>query len=343
MTNLDFRSDTVTQPTDRMREAMASAVVGDDVYGDDPTMNELREYAAELTGMEDALYVCSGTMGNLVSVMAHCARGEGVLMGVGSHTWKNEAGNVAFIAGVMPYPLDDASGLPTLESIKASYQPVGNVHNANTTLLVAENTHNSAGGLPAAAGPFGDVASLAHEMGMKVHVDGARIFDAVAFFGNDIKDYTRQVDSIQICLSKGLGAPMGSIVCGKREFIGRALRHRKAVGGGQRQSGIAAAAGLVALREMRGRLVEDHQNAALLAALVADIGFEVEFVPRRTNMVYFKTGPKFSDAASLADRCRGRGLLIGPAGTDRVRMVTHVGVDENSVRSAVEILKDINE
>jgi threonine aldolase len=247
---LDFRSDTVTKPTGEMRRAMAAAEVGDDVYGDDPTVNELQEYAAGLTGMESAMYVCSGTMGNLVSLMSHCSRGDGVLMGTGSHTWKNEAGNAAFLAGVMPYPLDDSAGLPTEESIKSSYQPKGNVHYANTTLLTIENTHNSAGGLPADAENVARVTSLAHGMGLKVHMDGARIFDAVAFFGNDVRDYTRHVDSIQICLSKGLGAPMGSLVCGGRDFMDRARKYRKALGGGQRQIGIAAAAGLIALRDI---------------------------------------------------------------------------------------------
>jgi len=338
---LDFRSDTVTKPTEEMRHAMASAEVGDDVYGDDPTVNELQEYAAGLTGMEAALYVCSGTMGNLVAMMSHCARGEGVLMGVGSHTWKNEAGNAASIAGVMPYPLDDSSGLPTEESIKSSYLPLGNVHYAHTTMLSVENTHNIAGGLPSEAERVASVASLAHDMGMKVHIDGARIFDAVAFFGNDVKDYTRHADSIQICLSKGLGAPMGSIVCGGHDFVDRARKYRKALGGGQRQSGIAAAAGLIALRDMRSRLVLDHKNAVLLASLLQDCGYDVEPAEKRTNMVYFRLGAKYSDAGTFADICCERGLLLGAAGPKRIRMVTHIGLDEASVRSAVEILKTL--
>jgi threonine aldolase len=338
---LDFRSDTVTKPTDEMRRAMAAAAVGDDVYGDDPTVNELQDYAAELTGMEASLYVCSGTMGNLVSLMSHCSRGDGVLMGVNSHTWKNEAGNVAFVAGVMPFPLDDASGLPTEESIKMSYQPKGNVHQANTTLLTIENTHNSAGGLPSDVASFARVALAARHMDLKVHVDGARIFDAVAFFGNDVKDYARHVDSMQICLSKGLGAPMGSIVCGKRDFIDYAKRYRKALGGGQRQTGIAAAAGLIALRDMRSRLVDDHKNAALLASLLQERGFDVEFTPRRTNMVYFSVGPKYKDARSFVDLCGSRGLLLGAAGPERIRMVTHLGVDESSVMRASDILKEL--
>ena len=318
---------------------MQSAEVGDDVYGDDPTVNELQEYAAGLTGMEAALYVCSGTMGNLVATMSHCARGEGVLMGVNSHTWKNEAGNAAFIAGVMPYPLDDSTGLPTEESIKSSYLPLGNVHYAHTTMMSIENTHNSAGGLPAETERVAAVASLAHDMEMKVHIDGARIFDAVAFFGNDVRDYTRHVDSIQICLSKGLGAPMGSIVCGGRDFIERARKYRKALGGGQRQSGIAAAAGLIALRDMRSRLVHDHRNAVLLASLLQDCGYDVEPAEKRTNMVYFKLGTGYANTDAFVDMCCERGLLLGAAGPKRLRMVTHIGLDEASVREASEILK----
>jgi threonine aldolase len=339
---LDFRSDTVTKPTEEMRAAMAAAEVGDDVYGDDPTVNALQDYAAELTGMEAALYVCSGTMGNLVSVMSHCSRGDGVLMGTRSHTWNNEAGNVAFLAGVMPYPLDDSSGLPSELSVKSSYQPKGNVHRAHTVLLTLENTHNAAGGLPAEAGRFADIALLARDMGLKIHVDGARIFNAVAYFGNNVRDYARHADSIQICLSKGLGAPMGSVVCGTRSFVDSARKYRKALGGGQRQTGVAAAAGLVALKSMRDRLADDHKNAAALAEGLAGIGYDVEDAPRRTNMVYFGVGERHGDAGTFVERCAERGLLIGAAGPGRIRMVTHLGVDENSVAGAVNILKDLN-
>jgi threonine aldolase len=241
----------------------------------------------------------------------------------------------------MPYPLDDSSGLPTEESIKSSYQPKGNDHHANTALLAIENTHNGAGGVPSDAADVARVASLARGMGMKVHVDGARIFDAVAFFGNDVKDYASCVDSIQICLSKGLCAPMGSIVCGGREFVEKARKYRKALGGGQRQTGIAAAAGLIALKDMRARLPDDHKNAALLASLLEGSGFAVERAPRRTNMVFFSIGPKYKDAASFVDICRKRRLLLGSPGPGRIRMVTHFGVDENSVRAVADILKEM--
>ena len=337
---LDFRSDTVTKPTAEMRAAMAAAEVGDDVYGDDPTINALQDYAADLMGTEAALYVCSGTMGNLIAVMSHCSRGDGLLMGAGSHVWKNECGNVASVAGVMPFPLDDAAGIPTVASLNAAYLPLGNVHYAHSTLLILENTHNSTGGIPIDVPTFSSVANEAHNLGLKVHVDGARIFDAVAYFDADVKAYASCADSIQFCLSKGLAAPMGSLLCGRRDFIERARRHRKALGGGQRQSGIAAAAGLVALRDMRGRLTEDHNNAALLADLLQASGIAVEQVSARTNMVYFAT-PNDMPATTFAERCKERGLLVAPAAEKRIRMVTHWGLDAQSVRDAVTMINEV--
>lgn len=338
---LDFRSDTVTMPTKAMRKAMHDAPVGDDVYGDDPTMNALQDYAAKLLGMESAIFACSGTMGNLMALMSHCNRGEGVIMGASSHTWKNECGNVAGIAGVMPFPVDDSAGCPSIESVRRAYLPSGNVHYARTALLTLENTHNSAGGVPIPVDIFSAVALEAREMGLKVHVDGARIFDAAAYFNVDVKEYSSKVDSMQFCLSKGLGAPMGSILCGSADFIERAKKHRKALGGGQRQSGIAAAAGLVALRDMRGRLSEDHKNAALLADLLNDAGLAVEAVPRRTNMVYFALPDSCLGISFFADRCAEAGLLLGAATEGRFRMVTHAGLDEGHVKSAVILIKEV--
>ncbi|MDR1885520.1 MAG: threonine aldolase [Synergistaceae bacterium] len=338
---LDFRSDTVTQPTDEMRRAMFSACVGDDVMGDDPSVNALQEYAAGLVGMESALYVCSGTMGNLVAILAHTRRGDGVMMGTGSHTWNNECGGVAGLAGVMPYPLDDREGIPTAESVRSSFKSSGNIHHAATTLLTLENTHNSSGGTPVDAEAFAQAAREAHRLGLAVHLDGARIFNAVAYFKNDVRDYASEVDSVQICLSKGLGAPMGSVLCGGAEFIGRARKYRKALGGGQRQSGIAAAAGHIALRDMRGRLHEDHANAVLLADLLTGIGIDVEPLPRRTNMVYFRTPERVGDDAAFRSKCLDRGLQLNAAGVGRIRMVTHIGLDESSVRTAADIIEDV--
>ncbi len=339
MNTLDFRSDTVTKPTPAMREAMAKAEVGDDVYGDDPSVNELQAYAAELLGTEAALYACSGTMGNLLAMLSHCARGEGVMMGINSHTWKNEGGGIALYGGLMPYPLDDSSGIPAIESLHRFFQPEGNVHYAPTKLLTLENTHNFTGGVPISPVAFSPVASEARRMGMKVHLDGARIFDACAYFDADVREYASQVDSVQVCLSKGLGAPMGSLLCGKKSMIETARKYRKSLGGGQRQVGIAAAAGLVALRDMRGRLKEDHANAALLADLLGRAGIDVESVSARTNMVYLALRQEQPDAETVVARCGAKGLLLGAAGPRRLRMVTHVGLDERAVRDAVEIVK----
>jgi threonine aldolase len=262
-------------------------------------------------------------------------------MGVNSHTWRNECGNVASIAGVMPYPLDDSSGCPDPESIRRAFQPAGNVHYAHTTLLTLENTHNGAGGVPVEPVTFTAAVEEARSLGLKIHVDGARIFDATAYFEVDVKEYSSKADSIQFCLSKGLGAPMGSVVCGSSEFIARARKFRKALGGGQRQSGIAAAAGLVALRDMRGRLREDHVNAAALASRLEEIGLAVESARRRTNMVYFSLCGDSFEVRELIWRCAKRGLLIGSAGGGRIRMVTHLGLDASSVRRASLIIKEV--
>ena len=331
----------MTKPIPQMREAMSKALVGDDVYGDDPTVNELEEYAADLLGVEAALFVCSGTMGNLIAIMTHCARGEGIMMGVNAHTWKYEAGNVAALAGVMPYPLDDADGLPTVKSIEKSYQPDGNIHLAHTVLLALENTHNEAGGIPIATAAFKEVASFARSKGLRLHLDGARLFNTCSYFGVDAKDYASEVDTVQICLSKGLGAPMGSLLCGGRSFINRARKFRKGLGGAQRQSGIAAAAGLIALRDMRDRLSLDHANASLLADLLSDIGLAVERVSARTNMVFFGIEDLSFETEALIESCKKRGLLIGSAGNKRMRMVTHLDVNDSDVKRAVEIISEV--
>jgi threonine aldolase len=280
-------------------------------------------------------------MGNLTAILAHTQRGDGILMGKRSHTWTHECGGVAGFAGVMPYPLDDETGIPTVESIRSSFQSRRNVHHAPTSLLSLENTHNRSGGIPSDSETFSRVTGEARALGLRIHLDGARIFDAVAFFKNDVKEYASAVDSIQICLSKGLGAPMGSVLCGSAEFIERARKYRKALGGGQRQSGIAAAAGLIALRDMRERLPEDHSNAALLADLLLGIGIDVEPVSRRTNMVYFRTPDVLHDEVLFERACSEKGVLLLASGKGRIRMVTHLGIDELSVRQAIDCIKEV--
>lgn len=337
---MDFRSDTVTHPTLAMREAMLKASVGDDVYQDDPSVNALQDYACELFNMEAALYVPSGTMGNLLALLAHCNRGEGVLLGKSAHIWIHEGGGIGCIAGLMPYTLDDSEGIPRVEEIKSVYRPAGDVHVAPTTLLALENTHNDCGGIPVALPKFAHVCGEGKKLGLKIHLDGARIFNACATFDVQPADYAKHVDSLQCCLSKGLAAPVGSLLCGKKDFIEHALFWRKRLGGGQRQVGIVAAAGLVALRDMRRRLVEDHKRAAQLAAQLESIGYTVEQIENRTNMVYFQLPESVSDHRFL-EHCTAKGLKVNEAEAGRVRLVTHYGIDDESVKVAVGILREL--
>lgn len=334
---MDFRSDTVTRPTKEMRAAMAAAEVGDDVYRDDPTVAELERTAAELTGTEGALFACSGTMGNLLALLVHGRRGESVLLGAQSHIYHYEVGGLSALGGLLPYPLDDEAGLPSAASLAGAVRGRDNVHFAPTSLLCLENTHNRAGGEASSPQALAAVASEGHRLGLKVHLDGARLFNACAAFGVEARDYAKSVDSVQLCLSKGLGAPMGSLLCGPRDFVEQARHWRKCVGGGLRQVGVVAAAGLVALKEMRHRLVEDHDNAALLAKRLAEGGLEVEPCGVRTNMVYFHLAAG-ADAEDFQRRCEARGVRLGVAGPGRIRMVTHLDVSREDVEAAVPLV-----
>lgn len=338
MKRLDFRSDTVTCPTIAMRKAMAEAAVGDDVYGEDPTVNELQAYAAELTGKEDALFVTSGTMGNLVSVLTHCKRGDGAVLGLLSHIYNFEGGGLSALGGVLPLVTDDHNGIPSPEGIREAFRSADNVHHAPARLLCLENTHNRAGGVAIAPEVFKKAAEEGRRLGLAIHLDGARLFNATTAFKVEATEYTKWVDSVQICLSKGLSAPVGSIVCAGKDFIKEARHWRKRVGGGLRQAGVLAAAGLIALREMRNRLFEDHENASLLASLLEEGGVQVEPCENRTNMVFFDLPADGVDTKELMERCKTRGLLIGEAGERRVRMVTHVDVTERAVREAARIV-----
>lgn len=337
---LDFRSDTVTRPTQAMRDAMAVAPVGDDVYGDDPTVNELQAYTCDLFGMEAALYVCSGTMGNLLAVLCHCDRGDGVLAGKEAHILAHEAGGLACIAGAMPFPIDDSAGIPSDEEVRAQYRAPGDVHVSPTTLLTLENTHNFMGGVPIPLASFAKTARVGRALGMKVHLDGARLFNACVALDTPPAHYAAEVDSVQFCLSKGLAAPMGSMLCGKKAFIEKARVWRKKLGGGQRQVGIAAAAGLVALRDMRDRLVLDHENASYLAELLEKGGVSVEPLAHRTNMVFFQLPKRISEEL-FVQKCVDRELLLNGAGNGRIRMVTHLDVDRQSVSDASDVVRGI--
>lgn len=334
---IDLRSDTVTVPDTIMRRRIAEAEVGDDVFGEDPTVLRLEALAAELTGKAKALFVTSGTQGNLVALLTHCGRGDAALVGRDSHIHYYEGGGLAVLGGIMPYALDDSVGIPSPEAIAAQVLP-SNVHYAPRRLLCLENTHNRCGGLAVPPERFLAVADSARRCGLRLHLDGARLFNACARWAVPPTTYTAAVDSVQICLSKGLGAPAGSLLCGEAEFIAAARHWRKRLGGGLRQAGILAAAGLDALTRNRERLGQDHANAARLAAQLAAAGLRVEESAWRTNMVFFAPPADAITAATLAERCDAAGVRLLAMGQTRLRAVLHLDVHEADVDRAAETI-----
>lgn len=344
MDKIDFRSDTVTWPTPSMRHAMASAPLGDDVYGEDPTVNKLEAEMANLVGMEAGLFVSSGTMGNLVSVLAHTQRGDEAILSEASHINNWEAGNIAAVGGVMPRLLPvDSRGRMNVTEIGAAVRG-DDPHLPRTSLIGLENT---AGGRFAAAiepAYFRKVRHVADQHQLPVHLDGARLFNAVVKQGINVTEITNQVDSVSICLSKGLCAPVGTVVCGSAEFIHTARRRRKMLGGGMRQAGILAAAGLVAIEENIERLADDHRRARDLANGLATIdGVNVDLDTVHTNMVFFHMADGTSkSAAQVANDLRERhGIWVGAEGYAEFRAVTHYWIDDAAVAAFVEGMRDV--
>ncbi len=339
---IDLRSDTVTLPTPAMRDAMQRAELGDDVFGEDPTVNELQEKAAERMGTEAALLVASGTMGNLVSVLTHCRRGEEVILGNTSHIFLNEAASIAYVGGIQPHcVVNQPDGTMHLSDIEAAIRG-DNEHWPRTRLMSLENTHNRCFGAAVTPQYMESVARLAEKHNLAVHLDGARIFNAAVALGCDVREFTRHVDSLIFCLSKGLSAPVGSMVCGTRQFIHEARRNRKVLGGGMRQAGIIAAPGLIAVEKMVERLKQDHENARVLAHGVADIsGFSINLKQVQTNIIYFDLTAPHVRPEELLRRCAARDLLFLQTGPRRFRMVTHYGIDTKKVERAVTILANI--
>ena len=335
---IDLKSDTVTRPSQAMRQAMFDAEVGDDVYGEDPTVRRLEEKAADLVGMEASLYLTSGTMGNLVSLLTHCGRGEGAVVGRSSHILGNEGGGLAALGSIVPLVADDDSGLIPESEIRRHCRP-SNVHLAPAKLLCLENTHNSRGGLAISPAQMRPATDAARGLGLSIHLDGARIFNAAVAWKCDVKEFTSQVDSIQMCLSKGLGAPVGSLLCGNKDFIERARHWRKKVGGGMRQAGVIAASGLYALEHNIARLEEDHRNASLMADILSRGGVSVEKSEKPTNMIFFRLHEGKDDYA-LLQRCSARGVLFGMAAPGRFRLVTHLDVSCEQARRAAEIISE---
>ena len=334
---VDLRSDTVTKPTPAMREAMAKAEVGDDVYGEDPTVNRLQEMAAEMMGKEAGLFVASGTMGNLAGVLAHCQRGDEVIVGNKAHTFLFEAGGISVLGGVHSCQLpNQPDGSLALEDIEAAIRP-DDPHDPITRLICLENTHNRCGGTYQTPEYMNLVSEFAHGRGLSVHLDGARIFNAAAVQGIKAKELAGPVDSVTFCLSKGLCAPVGSVLCGSKEFIRKAHRLRKMLGGGMRQAGILAAAGIVALETMTGRLSEDHARARKLADGLKQVpGLVLDPEVPATNMVFLSLTPEVkSDTSEVVEKLKRRGILAGVTGQRSFRLVLHYWIDDTGVKKTV--------
>ena len=345
MDYIDLRSDTVSWPTEEMRQAMATAPVGDDVYGEDPTVNQLEADAAVMLGKEAGLFVASGSMGNLTSVLTHCGRGDEIILGKQAHIFRYEAGNVAALGGVNPNTINvREDGTLDLDEIRANIRPGGNHHFPPTRLICLENTQGTVGGIPITVDYTAQVGAIAQEHGLKLHIDGARIFNAAAALQVDVKELAAPADSVTFCLSKGLCAPVGSVVVGSREFIDRARYTRKILGGGMRQAGILAAAGLIALHKMSQRLHEDHDNACALAEGLATIP-HVEIDPGqvKTNMIFFNiadTAPITPD--ELVQRLKADyGIIIGGYSNarDKIRFVTHYWITRGKVEHVLHALR----
>jgi len=339
---IDLRSDTVTQPTPEMRRAMANAEVGDDVFDDDPTVHRLQERAAALTGHEAALFVASGTMGNLVALLTHCGRGHEVIVGHHSHIYLNEVGGLAALVGAQAAVVkNQPDGTLAISDIEAAIREEDQ-HHPRTRLICLENTQNICGGVPLSADYTQQVAELARDYGLKLHLDGARLFNAAVAQGVAASALAGPCDSVMFCLSKGLGAPVGSVLCGSREFITEAHRNRKMVGGGMRQVGVLAAAGLVAFDSMIERLEDDHANAKRLAAGLRDLpGLQMD--EPHTNMIYFKLNPTAKvTPRALIDHAKQAGILIdGSYTTGHFRLVTHYWVSPVDVEKTVNVFRQV--
>ncbi|MCL2767650.1 MAG: low-specificity L-threonine aldolase [Synergistaceae bacterium] len=334
---IDLRSDTVTFPSQQMREAMCKAEVGDDVFMDDPTVKVLESKAADITGKEAALYVVSGTMGNIAALLSHDIHGFGVMAGRESHIVNYEGGGVSILAGAFCQQINDESGLPLVSDMELTFKADDNVHLASTKLLCLENTHNRRGGMASTVSEMKVCTDWARNKKMFVHLDGARIFNASIACGERVSDYCALVDSVQICLSKGLGAPIGSLICGTRDFIEKARFWRKRIGGGLRQVGIIAAAGIYALDNNIDRIAEDHANAAMVKKMLDDAGIKTLDVARPTNMVYIK----IKDASKTNDiisACEEKGVKFTSTAPATYRLVFHLNVCRSEALKAANII-----
>lgn len=340
-TFIDLRSDTVTQPTPEMLQAIISAQVGDDCSREDPTVNRLEAMAASRLGKEAGLLVPSGTMGNLVSVLAHTHRGDEVIMESECHIYYYEVGSISAVAGVIPRLVKGNHGVLDPDDLKKAIRGE-DIHYPTPTLIAVENTHNRGGGTVTSVEQSRAICDVAKDRGLSTHLDGARIFNAAVALGVDARELAQPFDSVMFCLSKGLSAPVGSVVVGSREFIERARRYRKMLGGGMRQAGIIAAAGIVALETMVDRLEEDHINARYLGEGLAEIsGIQVELETVQTNMVYFDVGELGFDSVSFLKELEMRKVRASLRPPTGVRMVTHRHISRENISYVLEVVEEI--
>ncbi|MGE5376654.1 MAG: low-specificity L-threonine aldolase [Bacteroidota bacterium] len=343
MEPIDLRSDTVTKPTPEMREAMAEAEVGDDVFCDDPTVIRLEKLAADMVGKEASLFVPSGTMGNLIALLVHCQRGEEAIVGNLSHIYLNEAGGMSALGGIQPCPVpNQKDGTLRLEDILASIRSE-DVHHPVTRLICLENTQNICGGVPLTPAYTRQVGELARKNELKLHVDGARIFNSAVAQSVPVRDLVDPADSVMFCLSKGLAAPVGSILAGSQKFIARARHVRKMLGGGMRQVGILAAAGIISLEQMTRRLAEDHNRARKLAeGLRQNPGVVLDPETPHTNMIYFNLADHVKDDAhAVTEKMKNYGVLLDADNSRRFRLVTHYWIDDEAVEKAVHAFAQV--
>ncbi len=341
---IDLRSDTVTLPTPAMREAMAKAKVGDDVYGEDPTVNQLQEISAEMLGKEAGLFIPSGTMGNLIAVLSHCGRGDEIILGNQAHIFLHEAGGISALGGVHSNQIpNQTDGTLALNDIKNAIR-LDDIHAPITKLIALENTQNSCGGITLSQNYIDQVGDLAKERGLSLHLDGARIFNAAADSTSTAKELASPFDSVTFCLSKGLCAPVGSVLCGSNEFIAKAHRIRKQLGGGMRQAGILASAGIIALEEMITRLGEDHARARTLAEGLAGVsGLILDEGTPHTNMIFMSLAEHIESPAEkiIAHLHKAHGVRIGMTGARSFRLVLHYWIDDEDVKQVIDAFEEL--
>jgi threonine aldolase len=338
---IDLRSDTVTKPTPEMRRAMLEAEVGDDVYGEDPTVNLLERRAAEIAGKEAALFVPTGTMGNTIAVKLHTHHGEEVICDVRAHLLEYELSMLAWFSGCVGRPIQTSDGIMSWEQIEREIRPLG-PHRARTALIEIENTNNIAGGTVYPLALLYEICDGAHECGLKVHMDGARVFNAAEALGKPVREIAAKVDTVMFCLSKALGAPVGSMLAGTAEDIAQGRLYRKRLGGGMRQAGVLAAAGLIALEQSPRHLSEDHRNARLLARGLAGIpGIRIDPAKVQSNIVIFEVSGTDQAAGEISARLKQLGVLIDPIGAKLLRAVTHYDVDREGCELALAAMAEV--